>query len=406
MKNNKILVIDDEKEILDEYARVLANGTAEHDHELVSIAKELGMKPPEPSSNKIEKYDLTVSSSGEEGIAHIERSMKEESPFAVVFCDMRMADGMDGLETGKKIRALDQQVEIVFVTGYSDHQRHSIVKEMGSPEKLLYLKKPFDPDEIRQLALKLTKSWQMEQDLKAALIQAKAADKAKSDFLSLVTHEFKTPLSGIIGSIQTLQSETEEKPLKNGKRFLDMAERAAFRLLAMVNEILTFSRTQSQQIAFKPETFNCGTFLESLAREEIEPLFKTKAVKFSMDVPSISVYADREKLRHIIMNLVSNAVKFTSSGSVSISCRKNGNGKVCFSVSDTGRGIPKVHTEKIFDEFYQVNRQIDEQQGTGLGLAVVKQYIRLHGGDVTVESSEGAGSIFRFTLPSRPQEEQ
>ncbi|MFQ5431460.1 MAG: ATP-binding protein [Nitrospinota bacterium] len=402
MKNNKILVIDDEQEILDEYVRVLAGNGSEQNRELASIAGELGLKPTEQPLNNREKYDLTVSLSGEEGVMRVERSLKKERPFAVIFCDMRMTDGLDGIETGKKIRKLDRQVEIVFVTGYSDHTRHSIVKQIGSPEKLLYLKKPFDPDEIRQLALKLTISWQMEQDLKAALIQAKAADKAKSDFLSLVTHEFKTPLSGIIGSVQTLNSASGKTTPGNSKRFLEMAERSAFRLLGMVNEILAFSRTQSQQAVFKPETFDGGDFLESLAREEIEPLFKTKPVKFTMDAPSIKVYADRQKLRHIIMNLVTNAAKFTSSGSVNIRCRKNGNNDVCFSVSDTGRGIPEEHTEKIFNEFYQIDRQVDEQQGTGLGLAIVRQYVRLHGGDISVESIEGDGSTFHFTLPNAP----
>jgi signal transduction histidine kinase len=405
MKNNKILVIDDDIEVLDEYVRIISGNGSDQENELASLAGDLGLIPPEPASNKMEKYDLTVSSSGEEGITLIERSLKEESPFAVVFCDMRMGDGIGGLETGKRIRELDARVEIVFVTGFSDHPRHNIVKEIGSPEKLLYLKKPFDPDEIRQLALKLTRSWQMEQDLKAALIQAKTADKAKSDFLSLVTHEFKTPLSGIIGSVQTLKLATKKKPLKDSKKFLDMAERSAFRLLAMVNEILTFSRTQSQQIEFKPEMFSCDSFLKTLAKEEIEPLFKTKPVKFTMDVPSIRLYADKEKLRHIIMNLVSNAVKFTTSGSVNISCRKNGDGHVRFSISDTGRGIPEGHNEKIFDQFYQVNRPIDEQQGTGLGLAIVKQYVRLHDGSVSVESIEGTGSTFHFTLPGATQEE-
>ncbi len=405
MKNNKILVIDDEPEILDEYAAVLAGNGSGQESELASIAGELGLKPPAPASSNMEKYDLTVSSSGEEGVMRVEQSLKEKSPFAVVFCDMRMAGGMDGLQTGKRIRELDRQVEVVFVTGYSDHQRRSIVKEIGSPEKLLYLKKPFDPDEIRQLALKLTRSWQMEQDLKEALIRAKTADKAKSDFLALVTHEFKTPLAGIIGSIQTLNSTAGKNPVKNRKRFLDMAERSAFRLLEMVNEILAFSKTQSQQMEFRPDTFDGRDFLESLAREEIEPLFENKPVKFTMDVPDIRVHADKKKLRHIIMNLVSNAAKFTSSGSVNISCRKNGNNDVCFSVSDTGRGIPRAHIEKIFDEFYQVDRNIDEQQGTGLGLAIVKQYVHLHGGGISVESSQDAGSTFHFTLPNAPQEE-
>jgi signal transduction histidine kinase len=399
--NNKILVIDDDTEILNDYRMILTGDRTEQQRSLKSIAEELGLKPAEQVEEDMEEYDVTVSPCGEEGIKRVELSLKDNEPFAVVFCDMRMPNGMDGLETGKRIREFDHRVEIVFVTGYSDHRCHNIVKEIGSPEKLLYLKKPFDPDEIRQLALKLTKSWQMEQDLKSALLQAKEADKAKSDFLTLVTHEFKTPLTGIIGAVQTLKTATRKKTLHANIKFLDMAERSAFRILGMVDEILAFSRAQSQQTNFNLDRFNLKDFLDSLVEEEIEPLLESKPLALTVDAPGIPIYADREKLRNIIMNLVSNAIKFTRSGSVEIICRQNGNDRVTFKISDTGRGIPAEHVEKIFDQFYQVNREIDEQQGAGLGLAIVKQYVELHGGMINVESTEGAGTTFRFSLPNR-----
>lgn len=402
--NNKIMVIDDDREILNDYQSILSAAETAPDEKLSLIAGGLGLEPPRPSGHDKEVYNVVSASCGEDAVNKIKLSVSENDPFAVVFCDMRMPGGMDGLETGKQIRKLDSHVEFVFVTGYSDHARHYLVYEVGNPEKILYLKKPFDPDEIRQLALKLTRSWQMEQDLKGALEMAKAADKAKSEFLALVTHEFKTPLTGIIGSVQTLKGAINRGTIKKSLKFLDMMERSAFRILAMVDEILAFSRAQSTQAQFDPQPFDLKEFLDSLAAEEIYPLMKNKPLRLIMDLPDCSIYADMKKLRHILMNLVSNAVKFTESGAITIKCLINSEGLVDFFVSDTGRGIPASHVERVFDEFYQVNRQADEQQGTGLGLAIVRKFIHLHGGDISVKSDEGAGTTFHFTFPGPPQE--
>lgn len=396
--NKRILIIDDDLEILDDYRQILAGDRLKTDCNLAGIADNLGLEPSQYAFAETESYELATSSSGEEGVRMVERAMEEERPFAVIFCDMRMTGGIDGLETGKRVRKLDKQVEMVLVTGYSDHERRNIIKELGAPEKLLYIKKPFDPDEIRQLALKLTKSWQMERDLKNALKKAKAADKAKSDFLNVVTHEFKTPLTGILGSVETLKIAVEKNSVHKYGKFLEMIERSALRLTEMVDDVLLFSRAQSHKIKLHPETFDLKEFLDLLVSEEVLPLLHGKKLDFSVNAPRISIYADRKKLRHIILNLLSNAIKFTSSGGISINCHKNVDGQINFSIYDTGCGIPKDNTNKIFEEFYQVDRNNSEQQGTGLGLAIVKKYVNLHGGSIDVESGKGVGSTFRFTI--------
>ncbi|GMT43017.1 MAG: hypothetical protein IEMM0002_1428 [bacterium] len=396
--NGKILVIDDDPDMLDDYREILSPERRNPLSSLQSIAGEPAVEEPPEFEYADRVYDLATSSSGEDGVRQVERSIKERKPFAVVFCDMRMPGGMDGLETGKRIRRLDRQVEIVFITGYSDHENRKIVSELGSPEKLLYLKKPFHADEIRQLALKLTKSWWMERNLKKALEQARAAEKAKSDFLSLVTHEFKTPLTGIVGSVETLRIAIKKNNVHKYARFLDMVECSVHRLVEMVNEILLFARAESHKIKLQPETFNLKEFFDSLASEEISPLINGKRLDYSMDIPSISIYADKKKLRHIILNLISNAIKFTNEGAITVKCFKNGDKRINFAVSDTGRGIPEDLAGKIFEEFYQVNRNGDEQQGTGLGLAIVKKYVRLHGGSIRIESREGAGATFHFDI--------
>lgn len=399
--NNRVLIIDDDSGIRDDYYRILGRDYPVHSGSLLEIGEGLGINTPHSKKIEREKYDLVICESGIRGVKEVERALNDEKPFAVVFCDMRMPDGIDGLETGRRIRALDKRVEIVFVTAYTDKRWSDIVEVLGGPEKILYLKKPFHADEIRQLALKLTRSWQMEQNLKEALEKAKEADRAKSDFLSMVSHELKTPLTGIIGFVQILRLFLERKKFEEYPRFLWKIERSAFRLGDMVSELLAFSRLEASSLSLNFEIFNIKRYFESVYREEIELLLGEGRVRPFFDIPDLIVEADKGKLRHIIVNLTSNAIKFTSSGSIKVKCEEKKSDLLHFTISDTGRGIPEKSINKIYDVFFQVNKNADEQQGTGLGLAIVKKFVELHGGSIEVTSSEGSGTTFTFTIPAR-----
>jgi len=164
--NRKIIVIDDEESILRDYRLILtsaAGGLSTLEKEAAALEAELFGSDGEKQETPEEGYELQTAFQGQEGYAMIKAARESGNPFALAFVDIRMPPGWDGVETARRIRELDQNIEIVIVTAYSDRDRREIVEKVGTPEKLLYLKKPFDPEEIRQLALSLTRKWNLEQ---------------------------------------------------------------------------------------------------------------------------------------------------------------------------------------------------------------------------------------------------
>ncbi len=164
--NRKIIVIDDEESILKDYLMILSPPERDDISDLEKKAAELaaelfgeGAKKGKPAE---ERYELTTALQGEEGFAKVAAAVEKGVPFALAFIDIRMPPGWDGVRTARRIRETDPRIEIVIVTAYSDRERSEIVEKVGSPERLLYLKKPFDPEEIRQFALCLTRKWNLE----------------------------------------------------------------------------------------------------------------------------------------------------------------------------------------------------------------------------------------------------
>jgi PAS domain S-box-containing protein len=159
--NRRILVIDDQQEILEDYRQILTRDLGGQNPELKSLERELFGEATAPRVPAAPRYELATAHQGEEGFHLVEQARAEGRPFAVAFVDMRMPPGWDGMETARRIREKDAELEIVIVTAYSDHDREKIVWTVGAPSKLLYLKKPFDVEEIRQLALALTEKWNL-----------------------------------------------------------------------------------------------------------------------------------------------------------------------------------------------------------------------------------------------------
>jgi len=160
--NRRILVIDDQKEVLKDYEEILTPHICEVNR-LRELEEELFGEKLTPPENLQPCYELYLAKQGQEGYELVKKMKSLGTPFAVAFIDMRMPGGWDGLETARRIRQIDPDIEIVIVTAYSDRDRIEIVEKVGEPSKLLYLKKPFDLEEIRQLALALTEKWNLEQ---------------------------------------------------------------------------------------------------------------------------------------------------------------------------------------------------------------------------------------------------
>ena len=238
------------------------------------------------------------------------------------------------------------------------------------------------------------------------LIRAKkaveAASAAKSRFLSMMSHDLRTPLGAISGYAELL-SLGVRGPVTD-EQAIDLAriKRAARSLLGMLDDLLTVAREQDAQLPLRLEALSPQTEL-SEAEATVLPRYADAGVRLVREAcpPEVLVRADRDRLQRILLNLLTNAAKFTpNGGEVSVGCSVVAN-QVAIHVADTGRGIPPEMLERIFQPFVQVETgDAGNEHGMGLGLAIGRELARAMGGDLSVESAVGRGSIFTLTLPT------
>jgi PAS domain S-box-containing protein len=230
--------------------------------------------------------------------------------------------------------------------------------------------------------------------------EAEEANRLKSEFLASISHELRTPLHTIIGFSELLGEQLEGSLNDKQKRFVNHIHKDSLHLLELINDILDLSKIEAGKLSLNLETFDaCSAVSEAV--NSIAPAAEAKGITLEVQPgPTLQVHADRVRLRQILLNLFSNAVKFTpAQGSIRIECSQYGGfGRFC--VTDTGLGIPKQDQEAIFDKFHQVGSTTKGvREGTGLGLAITKHLVEQHGGSIEVESELGQGSRFSFTLP-------
>ncbi len=220
----------------------------------------------------------------------------------------------------------------------------------------------------------------------------------KLRFFSMASHEFRTPLSTILISAQLLENSspnwTPEKKLKN----LHRIQSAAKTMTQLLTDILTLTRAESGKLEFKPEHLDLDKFCTDLV-EEVELSYRAQqSIFFISHCPGKNVYIDEKMLRSILSNLLSNAVKYSREDShiyFTLDCESN---SVIFEIQDQGIGISTADQENLFESFHR-GQNVGDVPGTGLGLAVVKKCVDLHGGSITVESKVGVGTTFTVTLP-------
>ncbi len=229
---------------------------------------------------------------------------------------------------------------------------------------------------------------------------AVAASMAKSDFLARMSHELRTPLSAIIGYGELLSDGITGPVNDEQKRQLTRIRWSANHLLSIIDEILTLARTEAGKERVEIQDVDVSQLMESVA-SMAEPLAAAKGLAFYLDVPGdgVMMRTDAMKVRQVLLNLISNAVKYTDHGAVRLSTEAV-EGHVHFSIDDTGIGVSPEHLERIFEPFWQVEQTTTRRAGgTGLGLAVTKQFVDLLGGTISVNSELGRGSSFKVLLP-------
>jgi signal transduction histidine kinase len=338
--------------------------------------------------------------------------------YSLILLDLLMP-GLDGFQVMEGLKAIETEsyLPVLVQTAQPEHKVRAL--KCGAKD---FISKPFDVVEVLlrvhnllEVRLLHRTAEQRAQQAQARSEHSELANLAKSQFLANMSHELRTPLNAIIGFSELLADQTfggmNERQLKYANNILVSGRH----LLQLINDILDLAKVESGGTELTRETFDVA-----IAVSEVQTIVKTMAYKKNIslefrpapDVPSL--FACEAKFKQVMYNLLSNAIKFTpNGGKVSVTAdlqmatrAGSTSGEDCLrvAVTDTGIGIEEKDQERIFNEFEQVDSSYGrEQQGTGLGLALTKKLVELHGGRVWVESAgvEGGGSAFTFLIPIR-----
>ena len=224
-------------------------------------------------------------------------------------------------------------------------------------------------------------------------------DRAKTAFFSNVSHEFRTPLTLMLGPLEDALTDLTNVPTVQAER-IEVAHRNGARLLRLVNALLDFSRIEAGRIEASYEPVDIGGLTTELA-STFRSACERAGLSLEVDCETLAetAYVDREMWEKIVLNLLSNAFKFTLTGSIAVRLRADA-GEIVLEVADTGIGIPKSELPRLFERFHRVAGACGRSfEGSGIGLTLVQELVRIHGGQIAVESEEGCGTVFRVRLP-------
>lgn len=253
-------------------------------------------------------------------------------------------------------------------------------------------------NEVMAIVRDITKRKQAEEDIRKALAQEKELNELKSRFVSMTSHEFRTPLTTILGSSELLEyyskKWTEEKKISHLHRIQTNVKR----LTHLLDDVLLIGKADAGRLDFKPESINLEQFCLNLVEELQLSLSNQHTLTFVSQGQCTDACMDERLLRHIFSNLLSNAIKYSPAGGTvhfELTCQKR---EAIFRIRDEGIGIPPEDLERLFESFHRATN-VGQIAGTGLGLAIVKRSVDLHGGKISVNSEVGVGTTFIVTIP-------
>ena len=450
--NYRILVIDDNRAIHEDFRKILCPSSAEATA-LGEAEAKLFDEPARARQSAV--FDIDSAYQGEEGLERVRQSHASGRPYALAIVDVRMPPGWDGIETTQKLWEVDADLQVVICSAYSDYSWDEIIAKLGNSDRLLFLKKPFDTVEILQLANALTEKWRLihqvrkqmadletivrdrtqdlrvtnekllaeiaehrdsEQRLKLVLEELRDTQqriiqqerlRALGGMASGIAHDFNNALVGILGLSELLLHHPESLDDKQKvKRYVEMINTSAKDAGGVVNRLREFYRYREGREAYEMVDLN------QLIKDSIlltEPMWKTQAeaknisIIVQEDVQNVPLVAGNGgELREMLMNLIFNAVDaMPRGGTIVIRARCDGR-QVTLEVSDTGGGMTDDVRQRCLEPFFTTKGA----HGTGLGLSMVYGIVQRHQGSIDINSEVGKGSTFIIRIPhqlAKPQ---
>ncbi|HEX2936398.1 MAG TPA: ATP-binding protein [Bacteroidales bacterium] len=303
----------------------------------------------------------------------------------------------------KNERIIAQNNEIQLKNEEINTQKEDIEEQKSKVEKA-YQELSVYKSKLEELVEERTRELMIAKD------KAEESDRLKTSFLSNLSHEVRTPLNSIVGFSNIVFDE--ELPVEEKRSYKKLVEESCFSLLSVINDIIDYSKIEAGDIKLDIHEFTLQQVIESLIgifhyEHTKQNLYRAKNLDFrlnvSKEIQQMVILTDEQRLKQIFTNLISNAVKFTMEGYVEFGCRLlDNNATIEFSIKDTGIGIRKHDHEIIFQRFRKIeNDSFDIFRGTGIGLAIVQQLVRILGGKIALDSEIGKGSTFYLVFPSK-----
>ena len=409
MMNHNILVIDDDPEIHTVFKNILQ--PASDDIEIIGNK----IFEIETAETKRASYRVDTVFQGKEGYKKVQNSIKAGLPYAVAFIDMRIPPGWDGATTAAKIREIAPDLQIVFITAFSDKSLDEIYAQIGCSSRIIFLNKPFSASEVRSITESLTQSYSVQESLEQVIENEKSCKKR---FLANIQHELRTPLHHIIGfsdlGYRSSLEIAEQFPRSDAadlSEYFSLIKFSAWNLFGYISDISDLSLLESSQIEPKLVESNIIELLK-MAVYQLPDGIKEKIhqLTFEKKEDVLALSCDPKLMINCFSKLITNATQYSSAHceieisitSVELIIRGQKQRQIKIVISDNGVGIPEDELELVFDSFTESSRTKDNSGGRGIGLSVCKRIVALHQGDIFIKNNPDAGVAVSVILPELP----
>lgn len=390
--NNSIIVVDDEKDIVQAYEDILAPQTPEPARKSSRLATApVAAQPTGPG------YKIFRALSGEEALKIVQSELKAGRRIACGFFDVKMEGGMDGLQTLQEIWKLDPELHATLSTAYHDRDVNDIDRLFGErfKDQWDYLNKPFTRAEIIQKARQMISAWNRKRHLEQTQAQLIESDRMATigQLARAVGHEFGNVLQTIIGQADLA---AEQKDPQKIKERLELIVKTGERASVLIRNLMSFSKKSSARKRVDLTQVVKETLLlvgRQIAKSSIQAIDQTQSCS--------PIEANASEIEQVLLNLIINAIHATpAGGKIEVGCKDEGDDKhVLFWVKDTGTGIPPEVLPKIFEYAYTTKGE----NGSGLGLSISKSIVENHKGLIHIQTQVGKGTVFTVRLPRAPQ---